>query len=368
MRDNRPAKREAYPGVLKSAVGFLKKRPNRRQGLNLALQGGGAHGAFTWGVLDCLLEASEFQIDGISGTSAGAINAVALAAGFMEGGAEGARKKLEEIWRATSRIHCFLPFSRDLDEGNVAAPNRDASPAFMFVRAMTRMFSPYEFNPLEIDPLRRILKDHIDFEGLRRYSPISVFVNATEASSGRGRIFTGDEISIDAVLASACLPSLRHAVKIGRHHYWDGGFSANPPLLPLIEGCQAADTLIVRLTPALPTELPTRATEIQGNVNRIMFNQPLRKDIELIEMARRMATNGTGHADTLGRRMHEHRFHVVDGARYTAELHQGSALTPDWDLLAYLNQSGRSATATWLKRNKTAVGQRSTVDLVETFL
>jgi len=197
---------------------------------------------------------------------------------------------------------------------------------------------------------------------------VRLFVNATDAKTGRGRIFTGSEVTLDAVLASACLPALRHAVRIGGRYYWDGGYSANPPLLPLIELCQAADTMIVRLTPDAAPEVPTGARDIQGNVNRIMFSQPLRKEIELIETVRRMANGRSVQTDAFAIRLRDHRFHLLDGSRYTSELHADSHLQPHWDVLAYLNQSGRTATTNWMRRHKKSLGQTSTVDLAKKFL
>jgi NTE family protein len=359
---------DSSTGVLRRAFGVLRRRPSRPQSINLALQGGGAHGAFTWGVLDRLLDRQEFEIDGVSGTSAGAVNAVALAAGYREDGAEGARRKLETIWRLVSESGCILPVKRNANATGAPVANNDDSPYYIAMQMLTGIFSPYDFNPLEIDPLRRILDDHIDFKELRRDPPMTLFINATEVSTGRGRVFSGKEITIEAVLASACLPALRHAVKIGRHHYWDGAFSANPALLPLIEGCTTTDTLIVRLAPGRLPDLPTKARDIHGHVNRIMFSQPLRREIEVIETGRRMAREGIGLSDKLGRRLKRHRFHMVDAARYTADLGRASALTPDWDLLVYLQDSGRKAMTNWLGRNRDAVGRHSTVDLAQKFL
>lgn len=354
--------------VLKRALGMLQRRPRQPKRINLALQGGGAHGAFTWGVLDRLLDRQEFDIDGVSGTSAGAVNAVALAAGYLEGGAEGARAKLETVWRAVSESGCMLPVKRNAEAAGAPAAGSDDSPYYLFLQMLTGIFSPYEFNPLEIDPLRRILERHIDFKALRRSPPMTLFINATEVSTGRGRVFSGKEITLEAVLASACLPALRHAVKIGRRHYWDGAFSANPALLPLIEGCATIDTLIVRLAPTRLPAVPKKAREIHGHVNRIMFSQPLRREIELIETGRRTARRGIGLSDGLGRRLKRHRFHMVDAARYTKKLGHASTMTPDWELLVYLRESGRKAMANWLGRNKDAVGRRSTVDLAAKFL
>jgi NTE family protein len=351
---------------------YLPRRRPAEKRLNLALQGGGAHGAFTWGVLDRLLELNAYPLDAISGTSAGAVNAVALAAGYLESGPEGARRKLEEVWRAVNAAHGYAPGRRDLDMDHAEAPQPDPSPAHMFLSAVSRVLSPYEFNPLAIDPLRVILDDLIDFDALRRHAPVRLFINATDARTGRGRIFSGAEISLDVVLASACLPALRHAVHIGGRHYWDGGYSANPPILPLIEHAGAADTMIVRLTPGPAAAVPTAARDIQGNVNRIMFSQPLRKEVELIETVRRMA-NGTSvqagsPADALAIRLRDHRFHLLDGARYTSALHADSHLQPHWEVLTYLNQSGRTAMTNWLRRHKKSLGKQSSVDLAKRFL
>jgi NTE family protein len=293
-------------------------------------------------VLDRLLELNEHRIDGISGTSAGAVNAVALAAGLMEAGADGARKKLDQVWRAVNASHGYMPVARYLDtQPDTAPPQSGPTPAHIFIRAVSRVMSPYEFNPLDIDPLRRILDDLIDFDGLRRHAPVRLFINATEARTGRGRIFTAGEVTLDSVLASACLPIYRHAVRIGG-------------------------------TPDNGAEVPTGAKAIQGNVNRIMFSQPLRKEVELIETVRRMANGYSVQAgsltDPLALRMLGHRFHMLDGARYTGELHPDSHLEPHWDVLAYLNQRGRTATTNWLRRHKKSLGQKSTVDLAKKFL
>lgn len=368
MPDNGGTPTQAKARVLKSAAGLLRRTGAGPVPINLALQGGGAHGAFTWGALDRLLDCRAVSIAAISGTSAGAVNAVALAAGFLEDGASGARAKLETIWRAVSELHSFRPTPSGLDDPATDAPAPNRGPVRLFLRAVSGSFSPYQFNPLDVDPLRKLLQENIDFEGLRRHPPMALFVNATEAATGRGRIFTGDEISLEAVLASACLPSLRHAVKIGREHYWDGGFSANPPLLPLIEAGHAGDTLLIKLTAAAPKEPPKRLGDIEGHVTRLMFSQPLMKEVELIEMARRVSSSGFGFSDRLARRLNHHRFHMVDGGRYTAELSNDSKLTPDWPILTYLYHRGAGAMAYWIRRHAKSAGRRATVDLAETFL
>ena len=331
------------------------RRPGPVKPLNLALQGGGAHGAFTWGVLDRLLEDGRTRFDGVSGTSAGAFNAVALAAGLMEDGPEGARAKLEALWRAAADAARFSPL-------------RGGGSSQVAFDVMTRVVSPYQFNPLDLNPLRALLEDAVDFSALRKASPIGLFIAATEVSSGKARIFETREISIDAVLASACLPQLHQAVKVGRHHYWDGGFSANPAILPVIEACETADTLIVQLNPDRDSELPTRAGEISARMMRLTFNLPFRREVETIERCRQVAREGLAFGGQLRRRVKRHRFHLIEAARYTRDLEEHSRLTPEWELLCHLRDCGRQAAENWLKRHHGSLGRRSTVDLAKKFL
>ncbi|MCG8561514.1 MAG: patatin-like phospholipase family protein [Hyphomicrobiales bacterium] len=326
---------------------FARARP-----LNLALQGGGAHGAFTWGVLDRLLEQGHFRLDGVSGTSAGAVNAVALAAGLMEDGPDGARAMLEDVWRA---------IATSAAPGNALSARLPAGWS-----GLSRTWSPYQFNPLDINPLRHILRDRIDFERLREGSPVRLFLAATEVSSGRARIFRTEEVTEDCVLASTCLPNLFPAIKIGRHHYWDGGFSANPDLITLISETSTDDTLLVQLTPQREPSLPTTADEIAGNVNRIMFNQPLRREIEVIERSRRAAGPLPGFRGKT-QRLREHRFHLIEADRHTSQLDEQSKMLPDWDLLVRLHAAGREEAEHWLEAHRAAVGRDSSVDLYDRF-
>lgn len=341
---------------------------NARAGIrsiNLALQGGGAHGAFTWGVLDRLLEDGRLRFDGISGTSAGAVNAVALAAGLTEGGPEGARTKLKEIWQAVSTFARYSPLQPHPLDLRSPTQNRDWSSNHVFFDLMTRLVSPYQFNPLDFNPLRTVLEHSIDFKRLRRESPVLLHIAATDVASGRARIFHIHEITADAVLASACLPHLHQAVKVGRRHYWDGGYSANPPILPLVAGCGAADTLIVQINPGSEPELPTDAQEIFRRLNRITFNVPLRREIELIERCRTLAADGFAIGGQLRRRIKRHRFHHIEAAKYTRGLGHSSKLHPDWNLLCHLCDGGRAAADTWLKKHIAAIGRDSTIDLAK---
>jgi NTE family protein len=347
-----------------------RERQNKLMGakvLNLALQGGGAHGAFTWGVLDRFLEEPCLAFDGASGTSAGAVNAVLLAAGLMEGGADAARSKLGDFWKGMSTVSY-----RDLSPGvpadaSIVGSNADWWLNATMVDLVTKFLSPYEFNPAEFNPLRDQVLQLVDFERLQRESPLRLFVCATDIATGRRRTFRTPELSIDAVLASACLPHIHHATKVNDRLYWDGGYSANPRILPLICECRSADTLIVQLIPAIDPGVPTKTPEIVERVNRIIFNGPLRREIELIEQCRILAGEGLPFGRPRSARFRQHRFHLIDATPYTVQLAPGSRLRLDWNFIARLRDSGRSAAEEWLDKHFHAVGRQSTVDLGDAF-
>jgi NTE family protein len=328
--------------------------------INLALQGGGAHGAFTWGVLDRLLDDEEIKIGWVSATSAGAVNAAALACGLAEDGRSGARARLRHVWEAVHkagvpdllRLNPFL-------YGLVRAPQ---------LAQVASLWSPYDFNPLGFDPLRRLLSDAIDFERLRASSPIDLLIAATEVATGRARIFRRDEITVEAVLASACLPSLHHAVEIDGVAYWDGGFSANPDIRTLAMESPIEDTLIVQINPLVRHGLPTGVREISLHANRLAFNAPLMRDVELIETVRECSQRWLGGARGRYGKLATHRFHLIEAGRYTSALSPDSTMKPDWSLLSYLFNAGRDETEKWLGRHRASVGHRSSVDLKERFL
>ena len=250
----------------------------RKQRLNLALEGGGAHGAFTWGVLDRLLEEEAIDIGWISGTSAGAVNAVALAAGLAEGGRAGAQAKLRAVWEAVAKAG--VP---DLLRNNPWLAGISKSNA---VAQMASLFSPYDFNPLGFDPFRKLLEAHIDFAQLRASPGPELLIAATDVATGLPRLFRRREMSVECVLASACLPTIHHAVAIDGHAYWDGGFSANPDLVTLGRESPFGDTLIVKLNSIDKPGVPMTAREISARINQITFNQPMLRDIEVIETVR----------------------------------------------------------------------------------
>ncbi len=343
----------------------------RAKKLNLALQGGGAHGAFTWGVLDRLLEDGRIEIGSISGTSAGAMNAVMLAFGAMEGGAPYARERLGEFWRAVSETARYSPLRAPLFDPRPADEGHVSGARLVMFDLMTRLVSPYQFNPLDFNPLREVLEQNIDFKRLRRGCPIELYIAATEVASGKPRIFRTSELSVECLLASACLPQVHKAVKIGKRHYWDGGFSANPAIMPLVETGAAEDTLIVQLDPARETQVPSDARAIIARVNRMTFAGPLRREIEAIEHLRGLYADGWNlnlGGGARRRRLRGHRFHHIDGGRAIRKMGAGSSMTPEWPVLCRLRDLGRHAAETWLRQHFEALGARSSVDLAAKFL
>jgi len=333
----------------------------KRKTLNLALQGGGAHGAFTWGALDRLLEDDAIDIGWVSGTSAGAVNAAALAGGLAAGGRAGGRATLERVWKAVEAagvpdLARLNPFLYGLAKSGFAN--------------LGGILSPYEFNPLGFDPLRKLLAAEIDFAAIRDKPGIGMLIAATDAASGRPRLFRRNEVTVEAVLASACLPQIHHAVQIDGRAYWDGGFSANPDIVTLAAESPAADTLLIQLNPLDRTTMPRTARDIGAQVNVVTFNQPLLRDIEMIVAAQEDKRGWLGMGRGRGRlgRLAHHRLHVIEAGRYTAGLSADSKTTPEKTLLAYLFNAGRTETARWLERHRRDIGRRQSVDLRRRFL
>jgi NTE family protein len=327
--------------------------------IDLALQGGGSHGAFTWGVLDRLLEEPRFHIAAISGTSAGAMNAAILASGWADGGADGARAALEKYWRAVSRAAAFSPLQRSPLDRLTGRWSLDTSPAYVAMDLMTRLLSPYDLNPLAFNPLRAILSESIDFERLAN-SPIKLFVTATRVRTGRGRIFRNGEITADVLLASACLPTMFRAVEIDGEAYWDGGYAGNPTITPLVRESDAHDTLLVQINPTEPSEIPRSAAEILNRLNEISFNSPLAKELRMIALLRQVADPGHGE----GERWAQMRTHRIK-SDMLAEFGASSKLNAEWAFVGKLRDEGRRAASEFLAVHGKDVGKRSTADLDE---
>ncbi|HKU08040.1 MAG TPA: patatin-like phospholipase family protein [Bradyrhizobium sp.] len=325
--------------------------------VDLALQGGGSHGAFTWGVLDRLLEESWLQIAGISGTSAGAMNAAVLADGFAAGGNAGAREALEKYWRSVSRAAVFSPLQRSLFDRLMGRWSLDNSPAYLFTDLMSRMLSPYDLNPLGVNPLRKILEEGIDFDRLAR-APIKLFVTATRVRTGRGRIFRNAEISADVLLASACLPTMFRAIAIDGESYWDGGYAGNPTITPLVRETDARDTIIVQINPTERLEEPRTAADILNRLNEISFNSPLAKELRMIALLRQVADPGTGE----GARWAQMKTHRIK-SDMLATFGSSSKLNAEWAFVAKLHEEGRRAASEFLRAHADDLGERSTADL-----
>lgn len=325
--------------------------------IDLALQGGGSHGAFTWGVLDRLLEAHQLQIAAISGTSAGAMNAAVLADGWTDRGAAGARKSLDMYWRRVSQTAAFSPLQRSFLDRLMGRWTLDTSPAYIAMDLMSRLISPYDVNPMNLNPLRSILAESIDFDRLTR-SPIKLFITATSVRTGRGRIFRNGEITPDVLLASACLPTIFRAVEIDGEPYWDGGYAGNPTITPLVRESDAHDTILVQINPTERQERPRSAAEILNRLNEISFNSPLAKELRMIALLRQVADPGTGE----GARWAKMRTHCIR-SDMLAPLGASSKLNAEWDFLMMLRMEGRRAASEFLDKNADHIGKRSTADL-----
>jgi NTE family protein len=325
--------------------------------VDLALQGGGSHGAFTWGVLDRLLEEPWIQIAGISGTSAGAMNAAVLADGWTEGRAAGARAALEKYWRSVSRAAAFSPLQRSPLDRFMGRWSLDTSPAYLFIDLMSRMLSPYDVNPLGFNPLREVLAECIDFERLAR-APIQLFVTATRVRTGRGRIFRNAELTADVLLASACLPTMFRAIEIDGEPYWDGGYVGNPTITPLVRETDAHDTILVQINPVERLDEPRTAADILNRVNEISFNSPLSKELRMIALLREVANPGTGE----GARWAQMKTHRIK-SDMLATFGASSKLNAEWEFISKLRDEGRRAASEFLEMHGADLGVRSTADL-----
>jgi NTE family protein len=325
--------------------------------IDLALQGGGAHGAFTWGVLDRLLDEPWLHIEGISGTSAGAMNAAVLAHGHREAGAAGARAALERFWREVSRAARFSPFQRGPLDVLLGRWTLDHSPLFVAMEMMARVVSPYDANPMGANPLRSILAETVDFKGLAQ-SAIKLFVTATNVATGRGRVFRNAEITPDVLLASACLPTLFQAIEIDGAAYWDGGYSGNPTITPLVRECDSEDTILVQINPVERPGTPRSARDILDRLNEVSFNAVLLKELRMIALLRNLAHPGGDE----GARWAHMRIHRI-ASEVMLDLGYSSKLNAEWAFLTMLRERGRQAADGFLQAHREDLGQRSSLDL-----
>lgn len=325
--------------------------------IDLALQGGGAHGAFTWGVLDRLLDEPRLRFDGISGTSAGAMNAVVMAHGLVEGGPVQAQASLEAFWKRVSDAARLSPMRRGPIEILSGRWSLEHSPMYLAADLAARMISPYDLILGGENPLRQILLDSVNFERLTEV-PISLFVTATNVRTGRARIFRNAELSPDVLMASACLPTMFKAVEIDGDSYWDGGYSGNPSMGPLVRECASRDIVLVQINPIERAEVPRSAREIQSRLNEISFNSPLIKELRMGALLRRATDPGTGE----GSKWAKMRIHRIS-SEAMLELESSSKVIAEWAFLCMLRDEGRRAASTFLDDHGADLGVRSTLDL-----
>ncbi len=325
--------------------------------VDLALQGGGAHGAFTWGVLDRLLEEPRLQIEGISGTSAGAMNAAVLANGYMLDGPQGAKAALEDFWQRVSRAALLSPLKRSPMDVLLGRWSMDSSPLFLAFDLASRIFSPYDLSFSATNPLAAILAECIEFTRLGQ-SPIRLFVTATNVRTGRGRVFHNAELTPDVLLASACLPTMFEAVEIDGDAYWDGGYAGNPTMTPLVRECFASDTLLVQVNPVERAGTPRSAREILNRLNEVSFNATLLKELRMMAILQRVADPG----DAEGIRWAGMRIHRIASDMMT-DLGYSSKLNAEWGFFCMLRDEGRRCADAFLSAHMDDLGCRSTFDL-----
>jgi NTE family protein len=335
--------------------------PATKPPLNLALQGGGAHGAFTWGVLDALLTDPRITFEGISGSSAGAINAVVLADGWLKGGREGARASLSDFWHAMGQAFPPGMLTQRYSE------SIGLSPASKIMANWAGHFSPSQLNPLDLNPLRDQLNRQIDFEALRKSSAFKLFIGTTQANTGKLRIFREDELTVDVLLASACLPKIHHTIEIDGEPYWDGGYTANPAVFPLFYECDSADVLLVLLTPLQRAGTPRTVAEIEARIDDLTFSAHFMREMRMYTQVSEFASDGKVEKGWLEQRLQDMRFHMIDVNELTSLERsdtKGLAHTP---FLELLHLQGRERGLEWLASHADSIGHKATLDVKKWF-
>lgn len=336
--------------------------PNHKL-IDLALQGGGAHGALTWGVLDRILEDERLEIDGISGTSAGAMNAVVVADGLQRGGRNAARESLYTFWRAVSDAAQFSPIQRSPWDRLIGNYSLDYSPGYLFYESLSQLIPPAKLNPFGINPLRDLLAEQVDFERVNICGKVKVYITATNVRTGRPHIFRQPDLTVDSVMASACLPFVFEAVEIDGEAYWDGGYSGNPALYPLVDDQGCRDLVVVQINPIVRRRLPETSREILNRLNEITFNSSLIKELRSIHLLHQLI-------ESEGLEMESYRamrLHLIHAEQEVQELSASSKMNAEWRFLTLLFDKGRTWADVWLKQNFDAIGERSTFDLNELF-
>lgn len=334
-----------------------KKAARSPKTVNLALQSGGAHGAFTWGVLDRLLEEEQLTIEGVTATGAGAVNASVMAYGLITN-RHNARKLLEKLWKKISHLASLSPFHPTIVDKMMGNIRLDFSPGFVALDTITRLFSPAQLNVFDINPLRDILLELVDCERLHHSKALKLFINATNVRNGRSKVFHGSELTIDMVLASACLPFIFKTVEIAGESYWDGGYSSYPAISPLLYDCKSTDTVIIQVNPSEVEEVPLKASDIMDRVNEMTFSGTLSRELHSILLINQLIEQGK----LTGTHYRPIRFHAIEAGDILSSLGRASKMNADWSFLTYLRDAGRQTANDWLDRHYDAIGVKSSVD------
>lgn len=332
--------------------------------VNLALQGGGAHGAFTWGILDKFLEEDIFTIEGISATSAGSMNAVVLAQGLMDGGPEGARYLLQQFWSEMSEYGKLMGITAQTPLDLLMQPYTKVPASFYLFHSMTNLMSPYQFNPFNYHPIGEVLNKLININALKTKSKIKLFICATNVKSGKIRIFNEDDLSVNAVLASACLPQLFQAVDIDGEYYWDGGYLGNPAIFPLIYNTTARDILILHTVPIHRDHIPNNLMDIATRLREISFNSSLMREMRAIAFVSKLIDQGWL-KDEYRDKLKKLNIHCLRADEALKEFPSASVFIPDWDFLVTLKELGRKAADNWIQQHYKYIGIKTTIDFDE---
>ena len=360
----KPVKKTLSQGtVAKPASSQESSSPRKR--VAIALQGGGAHGAFTWGVLDAFLEDGRVDVEGISGTSAGGMNAVAFIQGYMKGGREGARKELRRFWEVISDYALVSsPFRPSLQNQLMGNPNLGDSPGYIWMNFLQGMLSPYQLNPMNVNVLESFAKSFFDFEALRNVKDMRLFLCATHVATGKLKIFRLEDLKLEVLLASACLPFLFHAVEIEGEHYWDGGFVGNPAIYPLIYECETPDVMVIQLTAMHRPDLPQTSREIIDRHKEITYNACLMREMRSINFISKLIDDGLLDPNKIKRL----NVHLIRNEETFEKLEISSALNADLRFLEHLFQEGRKTGKAWLEKHYDDIGVRTTAEIQKDFV
>ncbi|MBK1698583.1 patatin-like phospholipase family protein [Rhodovibrio salinarum] len=335
-----------------------------RKRITLGLQGGGSHGAFTWGVLETLLADERLEIEGISGTSAGAMNATVMAEGLMQNGRQGALDSLERFWTKVARVGRFAPMIRTPLDIVADRWNMEVQPGYLLFDVFSRFLSPYQFNPLNFNPLQEILDKEVDFELVRSCDQVKLFISATNVATGKIRVFRNAELTPKAVMASACLPHLFQAVEIDGQPYWDGGYMGNPAIFPLIYNCESRDIVIVQINPIERDEEPTTTPEIVDRLNEITFNSTLMREMRAIQFVSRLLASHNVDPSQYKQLL----MHRVDIAEEMRDFGAASKMNADWSFLSHLRELGQERGKAWLAAHYDDLNERTSIDLESDYL